>query len=140
MRRVWAGVVAVSLAVLVSLLAASTAATAGFKHGRYAGTTDQGSEISFKATNGGVKRFSYSVTIQCDDGTMREFTTGESAKAPISENGRFTAEFVTPHDSITSVVDGKLKRRKARGSIETAGTVEGGWECHGGVAWTAKRQ
>jgi hypothetical protein len=140
MRRAWAGMaVAACAALLVSLLAASTA-TAGFKHGRYAGTTDQGTEISFKATNDGVKRFSYSVAIQCDDGWTREFTTGQSAKAPISENGRFTAEFVTPDDSITSVVDGRLKRRRARGSIETAGAVEGGWECHGSVAWTAKRQ
>jgi hypothetical protein len=140
MRRAWAGMaVAACAALLVSLLAASTA-TAGFKHGRYAGTTDQGTEISFRATNAGVMRFSYSVTIQCDDGWTREFTTGQSAKAPISKNGRFTAEFVTPDDSVTSVVDGRLKRRKARGSIETAGTVEGGWECHGSVAWTAKRQ
>jgi hypothetical protein len=131
--------VAACVAVL-ALLVAPPGALAGFKHGRYAGTTDQGTEISFKATNAGVKRFTYSVTIHCDDGTMREFTSGESAKAPISENGRFEAEFVTSDETITSVVDGKLKRRKARGSIETAGTVEGGWKCSSSVSWSAKRQ
>jgi hypothetical protein len=131
--------VAASVALLVSLLAAPSA-IAGFKHGRYAGTTEQGADISFKATKIGVKRFTYSVTLECDDGNMREFTSGESAKAPIRERGRFTAEFVSEDGNITSVVSGKLKRRKASGTIDTAGGPPGGWQCQSSVAWEARRQ
>ncbi len=138
--RAPAGLAVAACAALLVLLVAPSIAAAGFKHGRYAGMTEQGTEISFKATKLGVKKFTYSVTINCDDGNMREFTSGESAKAPIREHGRFTAEFVSEDGNITSVVSGRLKRRKASGTIDTAGGPPGGWQCEGSVEWEAQRQ
>jgi hypothetical protein len=126
------------VAVVLSMVLASNAT--GFKSGRYAGTTDQGTEIGFKATKLAVKKFTYSVNVECDDGNTREFTSGVSAKAPITEKGRFTAEFVTEDESITSVVNGRLKRGKGSGAIDTAGMLPGGWECASSVEWSAQRQ
>ena len=130
---------AVACVALLSLIVAASAA-AGFKSGRYAGTTSQRTKISFKATELGVKKFSYSVDIECDDGTTREFISGESAKAPLTDKGRFRAEFVTVDENITSVVSGKLKRRRGSGTIETAGTLPGGWKCHSSATWSAVRR
>jgi hypothetical protein len=143
MRRRASTRAAVACVVLLSLIVAASAA-AGFKSGRYAGTTDQGTEISFKATDVGVKKFAYEVSVSCEDGTHESSWGGAadppqpSAKAPITENGRFTAEFVT--GDITSVVKGKLKRRKASGTIDTGGTLPKGSECWSSVDWSAERQ
>jgi hypothetical protein len=138
-RRASMRAAAVACAALLFLIVAASAA-AGFKSGRYVGATSQGTEISFRATKLGVKKFSYSVDIECDDGKTREFVSGESAKAPITDKGRFTAEFVTVDESITSVVSGKLKRRKGSGTVATEGTLPGGWECASNVDWSAVRQ
>jgi hypothetical protein len=138
-RRASTRAAAVACVGLLFLLVVTSAA-AGFKSGRYVGTTSQGAEISFKATKLGVKKFDYRVDIECDDGKTWEFVSGESAKAPITEKGRFTAEFVTVDESITSVVSGKLKRRKGSGTVATEGTLPGGSECASNVDWRAVRQ
>jgi hypothetical protein len=137
-RRASMRAAAVACVALLFLIVA-TSAGAGFKPGVYAGTTDQATEINFKATKLAVKRFSYSVKIECDDDTTREFT-GEGAKAPIGDKGRFKAEFVSGDGGTTSIVSGRLKRKLASGTIATEGTLPGGWECAGNVDWSAVRQ
>lgn len=124
-------------AALLVLLIASPVAAAGLRPGPYTGTTDQGTEISFTVKKTVVKRFTYTVDINCEDGPHE--SKWEGAKAPIGENGRFSAEFVSEDGNITSVVSGKLKGRKASGTIETAGTLPNGWECQSDVGWSATR-
>jgi hypothetical protein len=137
MRRASAGVAVAAFSALLVLLTASPVAAAGFRPGRYTGTTDQGTEIGFKVKKTVVKRFIYTVDINCEDGPHE--STWEGAKAPIGENGRFSAEFVSEDGKVTSVVSGKVKRRKASGTIETAGTLPSGWECQSDVGWSATR-
>ena len=132
-----AGLTAVAVAALLLSLTIAPAALAGFKGGTYVGTTSQEMQIRFTATQPAAKKFSFSVTLDCEDGTMLEFS-GEDAKAPIGPKGGFAAEFLG--DGITSVVSGKLKRRKASGTIETAGTLPGSGECSSSVEWSARRQ
>ena len=132
-----AGLTAVAFAALLLSLTIAPVAAAGFKSGTYEGTTSQETEIRFTATQLAAKKFFFSVTLDCEDGTMREFT-GEGAKAPIGPRGGFTAEFLG--DGITSVVSGKLKRRKGSGTIETAGTLPGSGECSSSVDWSARKQ
>jgi hypothetical protein len=131
--------VAVAFAALLLSLAIAPVALAGFKSGTYAGTTSQEREIRFTATQLAVKKFSFSVTIDCDDGTMLLFE-GDGARAPIGEKGGFKAEFVSKDGGITSVVSGKLKHRRASGTIVTAGTLQGGGECSSSVDWSARKQ
>jgi hypothetical protein len=137
MRRAWAGMAVAACAALLVLLTASPVAAGGFRPGHYTGTTDQGTEISFKVKKTVVKRFTYTVDINCEDGPHESKWVG--AKAPIGEKGRFSAEFVSEDGNITSVVSGKLKRRKASGTIQTAGTLPNGWECQSDVGWSATR-
>jgi hypothetical protein len=134
-----AGLAAVAIATLLVSLTIAPVALAGFKSGAYEGTTSQETEIRFTATQLTVKKFSFSVTIDCDDGTMLLFE-GEGAKAPIGEKGGFKAEFVSKDGEITSVVSGKLKHRKASGAIDTEGTLAGGGECSSSVDWSARKQ
>jgi hypothetical protein len=132
-----AGLTAVAFATLLLSLTIAPVALAGFKSGTYEGTTSQETELRFTATQLAVKKFSFNVTIDCEDGTMLQFE-GDGARAPIGEKGGFKAEFVG--DGITSVVSGKLKHRKASGAIDTAGTLAGGGECSSSVDWSARRQ
>jgi hypothetical protein len=131
------GIALVASGTLLVSLVVAPAAVADFKTGRYAGTTSQGTAIGFTATELAAKRFSFRVILDCEDGTMREFT-GEDAKAPIGPRGGFKAEFVG--DGITSVVSGRLKHRKGSGTIETAGTLPGSGECSSSVDWSARKQ
>jgi hypothetical protein len=134
-----AGLTAGAFAALLLSLTIAPVALAGFKSGTYDGTTSQDTEIRFTATQLAVKQFSFNVTIDCEDGAMLQFE-GEDAKAPISERGRFNAEFVSKPARITSVVSGKLKHRKGSGTIETAGTLPSGVECSSSTEWSARRQ
>jgi len=125
----------VGTALLVSVVVASVA-SAGYKKGKYLGTTTQGHEISFKAKKPGVKNFALTVDLDCDDGSKIGFRATQ-AQAPTNDKGKFTATFVGDG---TTVVKGKLKRKKAEGTIESDGVNDAGSPCFSRVDWSAKRQ
>jgi hypothetical protein len=134
-----AGLTGAAFAALVLCLAIAPVALAGYKSGAYVGTTDQETEIRFTATQLVVKQFSFHVNVDCEDGTMLKFG-GEGAKSPISEKGRFRAQFVSKGAPIASVVSGKLKHRKASGTIETEGTLPSGVVCSSSAEWSARKE
>jgi len=124
----------VGTALLVSVVVASVA-SAGYKKGQYEGTTSQGHAVSFKAKKLGVKKFDFTVDLDCADGSVEGFLlTG--AQAPTDDKGKFTATFVGQG---TSVVKGKLKRKKAEGTIESDGVNDAGSPCSSSVDWSAKK-
>jgi hypothetical protein len=133
-----AGLCAVAFAALLLCLAIAPVALAGFKSGTYAGTTSHQTEIRFAATQLVVKQFAFDVPVDCEDGTMLNFD-GEGAKSPVSEKGRFRAEFVNKAARITSVVSGRLKHRRGSGTIETEGTLPTGVVCSSSAEWSARR-
>jgi hypothetical protein len=132
------GIAVVASAVLVLSLVIAAPAVAGFKTGKYAGTTTQGHSISFKVTDLLVKRLTFTIDVACDDGTKVPLETTEPAKAPISDRGRFNALFT---GDITAEVKGNVKRGHAAGKIETSGVLpETGATCSGTSRWTADKQ
>jgi hypothetical protein len=132
-----AGFIVVAGALLVLSFAVAAPAVAGFKTGKYEGTTTQGRPIGFKVTQLGVKKLGFTINVSCDDGTNPPFRTDQRAKAPISERGRFVAMF---EGDITARVTGKVKRKHASGSIESSGThPETGATCAGTTDWTADK-
>jgi hypothetical protein len=132
LRRVCA---VVGTTLLLSVVVVSIAA-AGYKKGQYAGTTSQDREFSFKAKKLGVKNFNFTVELDCADGSVEGFlNTG--AQAPTNAKGKFTATFLGEG---TSVVKGRLKRKKAEGTIESEGFSETGSPCSSKVDWSAKRR
>lgn len=137
-KRPGVGIAVVASAVLVLSLVISAPAEAGFKNGKYAGTTTQGHSIDFKVTNLAVKRLTFTIDVACDDGTIVPLETTEPAKAPISDQGRFNALFT---GDITAEVKGKVTRRHAAGKIESSGVLtETGAMCSGTSDWTADKQ
>jgi len=130
-------VAAIACAALMASLVAAPVAPADYKPGRYAGTTSQGEQIRFKATQLGVKKFDFTAIINCDDGSQQAID-GSGGQAPVNDSGKFTALFLG--QGITSEVKGKLKRKKAGGKIETVGTAPSGAPCSSIVDWSAKRQ
>jgi len=135
-RRAVAMVVCAALAVAV---AASAMAAAAYKTGRYEGTTSQGHQIGFKAKKLGVKNFAFTLDVPCTDGTTQALrATG--AAAPTNDKGKFKAVFAGVG---TTVAKGKLKRRKASGTIQSTGVVnqETGASCpDNSVDWSARKQ
>lgn len=120
---------------LVTLLAVSTAG-AGYKTGHYSGETSQGESIGFKAKKAAVKDFSFTVMIRCEDGNV--FSLDNSgAEAPTKNKGKFRAVFT---GDATTVVKGKLKRKRAAGTIESEGTSPSGASCSARTDWSAARQ
>lgn len=137
-KRPGVGIAVVASAVLVLSLVPAAPAVAGFKTGKYAGTTTQGHSINFKVTDLMVKRLTFTIDVACDDGTNVPLETTKPAKAPISDRGRFSALFT---GDITAEVTGKVKRRHAAGKIETSGVLrETGAMCSGTSDWTADNQ
>jgi len=130
-------IAAVVCAALLASLVAGPVAAADYKAGRYAGTTSQGESISFKAKRLGVKKFDYTVIINCADGSQQAID-GSGGSAPVSDAGKFSALFVG--QGITSEVRGKLKRKQAEGKIDTVGTAPSGAPCSSVVDWSAKSQ
>jgi hypothetical protein len=124
------------VAALVTLLAVSAAA-AGPKAGRYEGTTSQGETISFKAKELGVKKIRFTVVADCEDGTRFRFEH-QHGQAPTSKRGRF--EVVFTGDAGTTVLKGRLKRRKGSGTFETEGTNFDGASCTASGDWGAGRK
>jgi hypothetical protein len=135
--RSMAGVVCGGLAL--ALVAAPSAAA--FKTGTYSGTTSQGEAIGFKATKEKVKRLGYRVSVDCEDGSAMEFEVPYDGKTPIREKGRFA---LTLTDAalvqVTLEINGKVKRKRARGTITATATNERGADCYSEVDWSARRQ
>jgi hypothetical protein len=137
-KRPGVGMAVVASAVLALSLVISAPAEAGFKNGKYAGTTTQGHSINFKVTELSVKKLTFTIDVACDDGTIVPLETTEPAKAPISDRGRFHALFT---GDITAEVKGKVTRRHAAGKIESSGVLsETGAMCSGTSDWTADKQ
>jgi hypothetical protein len=137
-KRPGVGIAVVASAVLVLSLVIAASAVAGFKTGKYAGTTTQGHSINFKLTDLLVKRLTFTIDVACDDGTNVPLETTEPAKAPISDRGRFNALFT---GDITAEVKGNVNRGHAAGKIETSGVLpETGATCSGTSQWTADKQ
>jgi hypothetical protein len=132
------GIAVVASAELVLSLVIAAPAVADFKTGKYAGATTQGHSIDFKVTDLVVKRLTFTINVACDDGTTVPLETTEPAKAPISDRGRFSAQFT---GDITAEVKGKVTRRHAAGKIESSGVLtETGAMCSGTSDWTADKQ
>jgi hypothetical protein len=124
------GVVLLASAVVVSLAAA-------YKTGRYEGPTSQDESISFRAKKQGVKDFLYRVIVDCEDGSQEAIDAKEGA-APTNDRGKFKVTFLG--EGITSVVKGKLKRKRGEGTIETEGIGQAGVACSSTVDWSARKQ
>jgi hypothetical protein len=125
--------------LVASLVVAPNAAA--FKTGTYSGITSQGEAIGFKATKKKVKKLGYRVSVGCEDGTAMEFEVPFDGKTPISEKGRFalTLTEATPVD-VTLEISGKVKRKKAHGTITATATNQDGTDCYTAVDWSAGRQ
>ena len=126
--------------VLASVLVVSVAAA--YKTGRYEGTTSQDEAVAFKAKNRGVKKLHFTMVIPCEDGSAYDIT-GVDGEAPTNDKGKFTARYTPAPGStttFTSVVKGKLKRKRGEGTIKTEGSGESGVACAGSVDWSAKKQ
>jgi opacity protein-like surface antigen len=133
-RRTVVMVVCAALAVAV---AASAVAAAAYKTGRYEGTTSQGETISLRAKKLGVKKFAFDVITDCDDGT-RFGVSNSGGQAPTNTRGRFEALFT---GSIgTTVLKGRLKRKKASGTFESEATSPTGALCTASGDWRAEKQ
>jgi hypothetical protein len=131
--------VVVACAALAVALTASAVATAAYKKGQYEGTTSQGHAISFKAKKLGVKNFAFTIDVPCNDGSAQALrATG--AQAPTNDKGKFKAVFAGIG---TTVAKGKLKRKRAEGTIKSAGVVnqQTGATCPTySVSWSAKKE
>jgi hypothetical protein len=130
-------VAVVCTALLVSLVVAAGAA-AGFKAGRYAGTTSQGEEISFKVTKRAVKDFDVVVDVACADGSTPRIHP-QGGQTPTKRKGRFkTHPFIG--EGFSSEIKGRLKRARATGKIKVRGTAPSGARCARAVKWSATRR
>ena len=139
MKRSARTVIAAACAALAIAVAASAIAAAAYKTGRYEGTTDQGHTISFKAKKRGVKNFAFTLEVPCTDGTTQALrATG--AAAPTNDKGKFKAVFTGIG---TTVAKGKLKRKKATGTIQSTAVVsqQTGASCpDNSVDWSARKR
>ena len=127
----------VACAAIAAALVASAVAGAAYKTGTYQGTTSQGEEISFKAKKLGVKKFAFNVITDCDDGS-RFGVRNSGGQAPTNKRGKFEALFTGPVG--TTVLKGKLKRKRGSGSFESEATAPSGAFCTASGEWSAKKQ
>lgn len=123
--------------MLALALALAPTANAGFKRGKYVGMTAQGERIAFKAKKRGVRKLTFRVFVKCEDGASQTIN-GSQGRAPYGDKHRFVVDIAG--DGFTVQVSGKLKRRRAKGKIETVGTRPNGAGCAGSVQWMAKRR
>lgn len=130
-------IIAALCAALVIGLPAAASAEAGFKSGRYVGTTSADTPITFKATKTKVKRLAYSLPLECDDASTWNATV-RGAKTVLTKKRRFILR--STEGDAKSVITGKLRRRKGSGTIATVAMNPGGASCSGSVGWTARRK
>jgi hypothetical protein len=129
MKRTIGAVLAVAL--LIGGAGSATAGKAKFKTGNYMGTTSQERVILFKVTKKKVKHISSGFTASCG---INSETSGHSGK--INKKGKFTAKTVEAGGASKTVIKGKLKGRKASGTMRW--TYE---NCDTGVIkWEAKKE
>lgn len=145
------GAAGIGCAVVAIALVAATGAAGGYKKGHYQGTTEQACgpptaaepcAIRFKATRLLVKKLSFAANVACDDGSVFMLSTDIPAKAPVNQRGKFRALFLPAPGgdvSITTEVKGKLKRKRAKGTITSSGSNASGASCSAEVEWTARR-
>jgi hypothetical protein len=139
MRRIAAPGLALALALIAGAVAPALAAT-------YRGTAvgDLAMPVKLKLT-GDDLIFEYTgVLVECSDGSEPR-QGGVSHSDRLSDRGRFKDRvvFEEPKPEIeeaTSVVKGKVGRRKATGTVSYDLVYHGGM-CHSGVVeWKAKRK
>lgn len=143
-------------AALVIALVAAPATGATYKSGTYQGTTEQTCgqadaagpcPIGFKAKKLVVKKFSFTAVLTCDDRVGLEVPL-VGAQAPTSKKGRFKATFLIDapiRDSDvrvngTTILKGRLKRRKGSGELKGEATRTDGVFCSGSGSWSAAKQ
>ena len=136
MSKQWSRIVAAGCGTLACLLVLAGSA-AGFKNGDYAGTTSQDEEIRFTVTKPAVGEFEFTARVGCADGTAQTID-GSGGRTAIRKKGRFKQSFIG--GGFTSVLKGKLRRKRATGKINVMGVAPSGASCSGSVEWTARRQ
>lgn len=149
------GAVGLVLCAALSVALVAAPAAASYKSGTYHGTTDQTCDelgsphpcpIQFKAKKHVVKKFSFTAILTCDDGVELGVPL-VGAQAPTSKKGRFKATFLidapirnsTVRVNGTTIVKGKLKRRKGSGMLRGEATRTDGVACYASGAWNAQR-
>lgn len=139
----------ISVAAIL-LVAAATAwgAATGFATGKYRGKTDQGLNVSFRATKQQVKGFSFKETGTCSDGRKSNGRQGPFTMT-IDASGRFSESGASPSGATHSRITGKLSGKQASGTVrissrfDTSGNADpkGTVKCTSGtVHWTATRK
>ncbi len=133
-------------AVLIALLCAAPAVGNAFLSGRYTGSTEQGKPIAFKATQGQVRKMSFSAIALCESGfgSRGKFS---NLHAPIKKT-RFEVKLKGDGGATTVVVKGRLVGPYAGGTIvdrtrvnpENDGKPEPGGSdrCASTFHWTAE--
>ena len=104
-----------SAIAIVALLCAATALGNAFLSGKYKGTTEQGKIITFKATQGQVRKMSFTAIALCESGfgSLGKFS---NIHAPI-KNTRFEVKLKGDEGATTVVVKGRLVGPFAGGTI-----------------------
>jgi hypothetical protein len=132
-----------ALALAIALLAVAAAPAPAATY-RGAGVDDEAMPVRLKLT-GDVLIFDYTdVLTDCSDGSETR-QGGLEHSDRLSERGRFKdrVELEEPQPDIksaTSVVKGRVRKRRAAGTLSYDLVYHGG-ECHSGVVeWKAKRK
>jgi hypothetical protein len=102
-------------AVAIALLCAASALGAIFQSGHYKGTTEQGKAISFQATQGQVKKMSFTAIAVCASGYGSRGSFS-NIHVPI-RNTRFEVKLTGDEGATTVVVKGRLVGPYAGGTI-----------------------
>lgn len=121
-------------ATLCVVLVPASLALAGYQVGGYAGATEQGEAITFRATDDGrVKRLAAVAYAECADGTRQKITV-EGGRDRIFDEGRFSLNLAGASDLTVSIA-GKLRDDLAAGRIRaevkppgTTCAVEARWQ------------
>jgi hypothetical protein len=116
-------------------LAPASAELAGYEPGLYAGTTDQGERISFRAGESRLRRLQATLFADCKDG-QRQRIALESGRAMIVDD-RFDLE-LTGDAELVVRIGGRFRADAASGRIE-ASLRPPGTACAGVTRWRADR-
>jgi hypothetical protein len=105
---------------------------------RYTGSTSQGEKICFTLDGKRVRGLEFTLRANCTSGSLEQFTEFTSA-LPASRNIRNhkVRKFSFSDDELE--VKGKIKGRKAKGTLEFSGSTPAGFCNSGNVGWSAQK-
>jgi hypothetical protein len=132
-RRAGKQLIVGALGVALLLVPASPA-LAAHQDGAYAGATEQGEAVTFRALEGRVKRFSVVVYAECEKGPRHKVTV-EAGRNRL-DGGRFSID-LTGDDGLSVSIEGKLRDRTATGNVE-ATLKPSGTTCTAATGWSAR--